>query len=285
MTAAAHILRDLTLSDVEFARIVALVRSEMGISLADAKRPLVCSRLAKRLRALRLDTFSAYLDHLAQPDGRAEIEELISAVTTNVTAFFREGHHFETLMSDVLPPLVDRARAGGRVRIWSAGCSSGEEVWSIAACLNALCPDAARLDIRILGSDIDRAILARAERGEYGPDVPASVPPDLARAMFAPRSGAVIADALRRIVAFRHLNLNGAWPMRGQFDVIFCRNVVIYFDAPTQEALWSRFGAQMPAGGWLMIGHSERVAGQGAALFRPCGITTYRRFDIAGERR
>lgn len=282
MNVAAHIMRDLVLTDVEFARIVALVRSEMGISLADAKRPLVCSRLARRLRALHMDNFSDYLDHLSAPDGRAEIEELISAVTTNVTAFFREGHHFETLLSDVLPPLIDRARAGGRVRIWSAGCSSGEEVWSLAACLQSLAADAARLDIRILGSDIDRAILARAERGEYGPELPASVPPDLARNMFAPRSGAVIAESLRRIVAFRHLNLNAAWPMRGKFDVIFCRNVVIYFDAPTQEVLWQRFANQMPAGGWLMIGHSERVAGQGTGLFRAAGITTYRRTEMPG---
>jgi chemotaxis protein methyltransferase CheR len=285
---AASALRDFDLTDADFARIAALVRRHMGITLAESKRPLVYSRLARRLRALRLDGFPAYLDLLASPDGTTEREELISAVTTNVTAFFRESHHFDTLRDAALPALIDRARAGGRVRLWSAGCSSGEEPYSIAATLAAACPDAARLDIRILATDIDRAILARAEAGLYPDETAAALPADLARLVF-PREGRgpegqAVADPLRRLIRFRRLNLIDTWPMRGPFDVIFCRNVMIYFDRPAQEEIWQRFASLLAPGGWLMIGHSERVSGPAQAGLSVAGITTYRKHGhSAGE--
>lgn len=285
---AAPALRDFDLSDADFARIAALVRRHLGITLADSKRPLVYSRLARRLRALRLDGFSAYLDLLASPEGGAEREELISAVTTNVTAFFRESHHFDTLRGAALPALIDRARAGGRVRLWSAGCASGEEAYSLAATLTAACPDACRRDIRILATDIDRAVLARAEAGLFPAEAARPLAPDLSRLIF-PRdghgpAGLTVAEPLRRLIRFRRLNLVEPWPMRGPFDVIFCRNVMIYFDRPAQEEIWQRLSALLAPGGWLMIGHSERVSGPALAGLTVAGITTYRKHGhSAGE--
>ncbi|MES2847306.1 MAG: protein-glutamate O-methyltransferase [Pseudomonadota bacterium] len=281
MTAQA--LREVEFTDDDFARITTLVRSRMGISLAPTKRPLVYSRLIRRLRALGLTGFPAYIDLLHSPNGEAEREQLITAVTTNVTAFFRERHHFDQLKSEVLPPLIARARSGGRVRIWSAACSSGEEPYSIASCVHDLCPEAGRLDIRILSTDIDRAILERAETGLYPIENCAAVPPDLGRKLFSANTQGdqrSIAPDLRALITFRRLNLIEQWPMRGPFDIIFCRNVVIYFDRDTQETLWSRFLATLPEGGALMIGHSERVTGPATPHLVPNGITSYRKQGV-----
>lgn len=274
--------RDLTLDEAEFRGLAAIILHQTGIALPDSKRPMLQSRLLGRLRALGLAGFSDYLALLSQGDGAdetaaaAEREELVSAVTTNVTGFFREEHHFRHLAETALPPLVARARAGGRVRIWSSACSTGEEVWSIAATLRRLCPDAGTLDLRVLASDVDRKALATAEAGRYGAEAQAALSADRQRLLFGAAEGTVLPD-LRASLRFRHLNLIGPWPMRGRFDVIFCRNVVIYFDKPTQERLWSRFAEALVPGGWLYIGHSERVTGPAAPYFAPEGVTTYRR--------
>lgn len=272
--------RDIQLSDRDFARIAHLVHQIAGIVLADAKRPLVHSRLMRRLRALGLPDFAAYGDFLSGPGGESERQELISAVTTNVTSFFREAHHFETLSRIALPHLMAKARAGGRVRIWSAGCSSGEEPYSIAATVLAAFPDAQRHDLRILATDIDRTMVERTRRASYPAESGTGVAPDIARRLFAdPQApGALrISDAARALVTCNALNLNDTWPMRGPFEMIFCRNVVIYFNKSSQEALWSRFAEILAPGGYLMIGHSERVTGPALAAFEVAGITTYRR--------
>ena len=199
-----------------------------------------------------------------------------SAITTNVTGFFREAHHFRHLETVALPPLLAQARTGGRVRLWSSACSTGEEPWCIAAVLRKLCPDVTGLDLRILASDVDRRALARAEAGRYGSEAITGLAPEMRRMLFGPEDGLILPE-LRGALRFRHLNLIGEWPMRGGFDVIFCRNVAIYFDKPTQERLWSRFAASLRPGGWLYIGHSERITGPAAAAFAVEGITTYRR--------
>lgn len=271
---------DVPLSDRDFSRIAELVHDLAGIVLAEAKRPLVHSRLIKRLRALNLQDFAAYADYVSLLDSEAERMELISAVTTNVTSFFREQHHFETLTTTALPPLITKAQTGARVRIWSAGCSSGEEPYSIAATLLSICPEVARYDVRILATDIDRVMIQRTRAGVYPLDALSGLTPDLARRLFAestPGEPRRICEKVKRLVTCNSLNLQDVWPMRGQFQVIFCRNVVIYFDKPTQERLWQRFSDFLAPGGFLMIGHSERITGPALADFRPEGMTTYRR--------
>ncbi|RGP37313.1 chemotaxis protein [Pseudotabrizicola alkalilacus] len=271
---------DVPLSDRDFLRIAELVHTLAGIVLAEAKRPLVQSRLIKRLRVLHLPDFAAYANFISDPGNTSERLELISAVTTNVTSFFREQHHFETLTKIALPPLMAKAQAGARVRIWSAGCSSGEEPYSIAASLLSVSPDVQRYDVRILATDIDRTMIERTRRGVYPRDVALGMAPELARRLFAeskPGEPLHVSEKVKRLVTCNALNLQDSWPMKGPFDVIFCRNVVIYFDKPTQERLWQRFSDLLAPEGFLMIGHSERITGAALSEFRTEGMTTYRR--------
>lgn len=266
----------------DFRAIAAMAQADAGIHLPSSKASLVYSRLAKRLRALHLSSFRDYCALVGSHEGAAERVEMLCALTTNVTRFFRERHHFEHLERDVLPALVERARAGGKARLWSAACSTGQEAYSIALSILAVEPQAARLDIKVLATDIDPHVIAEARAGVYRESALVDVPADMRARRFPPRGDDFEADAdLRALVAFRVLNLNGPWPMRGQFDAIFCRNVAIYFDEPTQHALWARFATRMARGGWLYIGHSERVAGPAAAELAPGGVTAYR---LAGDR-
>jgi len=270
---------DYPLTKEDFRDIAAMLYADARIHLADSKASLVYSRLIKRLRALNLESFSDYCALLRQADGDGERREMLSALTTNVTRFFREKHHFEHLAASVLPALLARARRGERARIWSAGCSSGEEPYSIALTILEQEPRAADLDIKVLATDIDPRMVARGQEGIYpeaalAEDVPANV---LAR-FFAKEAGARrVGEELRSLVAFRRLNLNGDWPMRGSFDAIFCRNVAIYFDEATQAELWAKFAGMLAPGGWLYIGHSERVDGPASACLDSSGITAYRR--------
>ncbi|KPQ06259.1 MAG: chemotaxis signal relay system methyltransferase CheR [Rhodobacteraceae bacterium HLUCCA12] len=266
------------LGDREFATLARLVHGESGIVLAEAKKGLVVSRLTRRLRDLGLSDFAAYCHLLQSPDGHGEKSRLISALTTNVTKFFREEHHFHRLAATILPGLIDTARAGGRVRLWSAGCSTGEEAYSLAMEVLDLHPDAAACDIRILATDIDAQVLSVATNGLYPDTAVGGIPPKRRMRYFTQTDGQhAVTPSLREIVTFAPLNLVGEWPMRGPFDVIFCRNVVIYFDSATQDHLWQRFAAMMPAGGHLFIGHSERVGRRADRYFEPGGITQYRR--------
>lgn len=265
------------LDPATFALIQRIVERETGIALAEGKRHMLQARLGSRLRGMGKSAFQAYLARLQDPDGVTERATLISAVTTNVTAFFREAHHFVLLRDRVLPPLLDPLRKGGRLRLWSAACSTGEEAWSIAATLLLACPDIARLDARILATDIDEQVLQRAEVGEYAPKQAAALQPAQRSALFGPSDAGQIRDDLRALVRFRPLNLNGDWPMRGPFDAIFCRNVAIYFPRERQERLWQRCAGLLAPGGWLMLGHSERLTGPAAPAFRCEDITAYRK--------
>ena len=270
-------------SDADFALIARRAQADFGLHLSNAKKDPVYSRLTKRLRHLGLADFHSYCRLIEKPDAGAERMEMLSALTTNVTHFFREGHHFQTLRAKVLPPLIAAARAGQRLRLWSAGCSAGQEPYSLAFTLLDLCPDAARHDIRILATDVDPAILARARDGTYDNEELKSLS-DTARAQHITASGParfVVDDKARALIRFGELNLIGDWPMRGTFDVIFCRNVAIYFDKETQARLWSRLADLLPGGGHLFIGHSERVAGPAAPLLEAAGVTTYRKTGAA----
>ncbi|WP_114965954.1 protein-glutamate O-methyltransferase [Alkalilacustris brevis] len=271
------------LSPAAFRRLARIVQADSGIRLTEAKQSLVVSRLSRRLRSLGLGGFEQYCNLVEAPDGAGERQRMISSLTTNVTRFFREEHHFRQLGESVLPPLVARARAGGRVRLWSAGCSSGEEPYSIALTLLDLCPEAPRLDLRILASDIDPDVLEKAQQGRYPPQAAAAVPARLLDGFLKGSDGASIeiGAAARGLVTFRQLNLLERWPFQGRFDIIFCRNVVIYFDAVTQDTLWQRFAGVLVPGGHLFIGHSERLSPAAQPQFQNAGVTCYQRCDPA----
>ncbi len=264
----------------DFQQIAQILHAHAGIALAEGKAALVYSRLAKRLRSLGLRSFREYCALVEDSNEVDERQAMMAALTTNVTRYFREPHHFDHLRDVVLPPLVDRARKGGKIRLWSAACSNGQEPYSMAITVLAALPEAANLDVKILATDIDPNMVAEGRAGIYREEAIAPVPVDLRRRWFKkPATGAgdrwEVADELRALVAFRELNLIGDWPMKGKFDVIFCRNVVIYFDEPTQERIWSRFAPMLNPGGTLYIGHSERVTGPATQIFETTGLTTY----------
>jgi chemotaxis protein methyltransferase CheR len=261
----------------DFRTIAATLHAAAGIALPESKATLVYSRLAKRLRALGLESFRDYCALVTGHDGLDERQRMIVALTTNVTRFFREPHHFEHLKQEVLPPLLAAARRGGPVRIWSAGCSSGQEPYSIALTVLSLMPEAVQHDVRILATDIDTQMLAEARAGLYSGQAMSAVPVDLRQRWFAQEGQHWrVGDALKRLVTFNELNLIGSWPMRRQFQAIFCRNVLIYFEEGTQAEVFNRFAPLLSPEGRLYIGHSERLCGPAAARFKTDGVTIYR---------
>jgi chemotaxis protein methyltransferase CheR len=270
------------LTKEDFQQIAGIAQSDAGIDLCEAKASLVYSRLTKRLRLLRLESFQNYCALLSSERGGEERQHMVAALTTNVTRFFREQHHFEHLKAHVVEPLVATARAGGAVRIWSAACSSGEEPYSIALSILSAMPDAASLDVKVLATDIDPDVLRKGQAGIYGEAAMAPVPADKRQRWFTPQTGGEGGKAwragaeLRKLVTFRNLNLIGHWPMRGPFHAIFCRNALIYFKEETQLEVWSRFVPLLAPAGRLYIGHSERLFGDVATMFVNEAITTYR---------
>lgn len=265
----------------DLQEIAAMIYADAGIYLNDTKASLVYSRLSKHIRNLGLKGFREYCALVQSPAGAQARREMLSHLTTNFTRFFRENHHFEHLKTEVLPGLLARARSGGRVRIWSAACSDGQEPYSIALTVLSLMPNVADYDFRILATDIDPKILAQARAGIYDETALETVSPAMRKQWFhdadvAGRRKFRVDDKVKKLITFNELNLMAQWPFRGPFDVIFCRNVVIYFDEPTQMKIWSRFSGLMPEGGHLYIGHSERVSGDAKHLFDNIGITTYR---------
>src|SRR5579863_1779223 len=258
---SAAIEAEFVMTDADFRQIAEMLHADAGIHVVPAKAALVYSRLTKRLRALGMKSFRDYCELVGSHAGVSERQQMLAALTTNVTRFFREPHHFEHLRKQVLPPLLDQAKRGGRVRVWSAACSNGAEPYSIGLTILALMPEAANYDIKILATDIDPNMVAEGRAGTYSHSLMEPVPADQRQRWFAPtRSDGgktwTAGDSLRALIAFRELNLIGTWPMRGKFDAIFCRNVVIYFEEETQARLWSRFLPQLNPKGRLYIGHS-----------------------------
>jgi chemotaxis protein methyltransferase CheR len=279
MQPAAADAREFTLSDRDFARIVKLVKTHAGIQLGERKRELVYGRLARRLRLLGLTDFGRYCDLLEQDDADAERRVMINAITTNLTSFFREKHHFEFLSETVLPEIT-RDNPTRRLRIWSAGCSTGEEAYSIAMTVKQAMPDLAQWNARILATDIDTDVIATGTAGRYAASRVETVPPDLRRQFVHDRDDDTVemTDSIKSLIAFKQLNLFDPWPMTGPFDVIFCRNVVIYFDKETQRSLFNRFADILTPDGWVFIGHSESMF-QVCDRFRHMGRTIYRRLS------
>lgn len=280
---------DLAVTDREFELFRTLISKETGILLTEHKRPLLCARLAKRLRRLGLASFSEYYEYLRTRDRSGEERrELINCITTNKTEFFRESHHFDFLRKRVLEPLARNAAAGGerRLRIWSAACSTGEEPYSIAMTVAEVLPLAA-WDVRILASDIDTRVLEQAARGRYARDVAAQLAPQRRRRWFhgVSQEEFEIDSTLRELVTFRQINfVREPWPIRTRFDVIFCRNVMIYFSRETQERIYTRFHELLRPGGFLVAGHSENLLFM-AHSFEAVGQTIYRRRSSGQSRR
>lgn len=252
---------DITLQDQDFQRLSQMVYRHCGINLHEGKRQLVQARLAKRMRDGRFQTTGDYIDHVIADQTGDELTSLIDVLSTNLTSFFRERAHFDFLTNRFLPDLAKK-NPGRRLRAWSAGCSTGEEAYTIAMTLLESVPD---WDLKILATDISTRVLRQAKEGVYDPDRVAGIAPALRAKYFASRPGQPgkhqVAAAARNLVSFRYLNLMAQWPFKGPFDFIFCRNVMIYFDKPTQETLVQRYWDCLSPGGVLFTGHSESLTG------------------------
>lgn len=273
-------MREFELGDREFRCVQKLVGEHAGIVITDAKRDMVYSRLVKRLRKLELGSFKAYCD-LLQGDSDEELGHFVNALTTNLTAFFREQHHFEHLQQVVLPQLLRERQNERRIRIWSAGCSTGEEPYSLAIAVREVIPEQAGWDVKILATDLDSNVVATAQHGVYKEERIQDVSRTRAERWFLRGSGnnrgfVRVKPELQQLISFRQLNLLGAWPLRGPIDIIFCRNVVIYFDKDTQRKLFDRYADILDTSGHLFIGHSESLF-KVSDRFRLLGNTIYRR--------
>ena len=272
---------DLAYTAADCERVQILIREVAGITMTEANQSLVLSRLAKHVRRLGYHRFADYLAFVTGPGGASELQVMVNALTTNTTRFFREPYHFETLANEVMPNLIERAKRGGRIRFWSAGCSSGEEAYSLAAVVLKTFPQAASHDVRILGTDINQEVLSKARIGRYPAVSLEAVPPDLRSICFdtGTKDGDTlqVAPAVKELVTFRHLNFVEPWPLRGPFDAILCRNVAIYMDAPTQSRVWAGLISVLAPDGLLSIGHSERLGPEFAQDMTICGRTTFKK--------
>lgn len=256
------------LSDGEFRALSSLVEGELGIKMPPAKKTLLESRLQKRLRALNLASYAEYCDMLFNRGGmETELVHMLDLVTTNKTDFFREEHHFEFLANSALECMVRAAEP--KVSIWSAGCSTGEEPYTLAMVLSEFARSRPGMgfDYAITATDISTRVLEAASRGIYQEDRIAPVPAELKRRYFlrsrdSSKALVRVAPELRARVAFSRVNLmDETYPVEGPFDAIFCRNVIIYFDKPTQERLFAKFCEYLKPGGFIFIGHSETLSG------------------------
>jgi len=268
-----------TQDDFDFLRKISNQHS--GILVPDDKFDMFYSRLSKRVRLLGFTRFKQYCDYL-QHHPEQEFTEFINAVTTNLTSFFREKHHFDYLAETVLPELLKKNQAQRQIKVWSAGCSTGEEPYSLAMTLLENVPSG--WDVKILATDLDTNVLATAAEGIYALERVTSIGEQRLKRWFQKGVGAQSRKAraradLRRIIHFKQLNLMQDWPMQGVFDVIFCRNVLIYFDRDTKARLVNRYAGLLRQGGHLFIGHSESLH-QIDVPFMLVGHTIYRKTDV-----
>ncbi|MFK8018469.1 MAG: protein-glutamate O-methyltransferase CheR [Pseudomonadales bacterium] len=277
----SHALPESKLSAQEFNEIRVLIQKITGISMNDSKSQLISRRLGGRLAELGIDNFRDYINYL-ESGNESELEIFSNAVTTNLTSFFRERHHFDYLEEHILPEIETQKMASQkRLRIWSAGCSTGEEPYSIAMMLRESMPKLSEWDAKILATDLDTSVLATCKKGQYSDQVLQKVPPEQRKRWFREvgstgQKKTEIHSKLKELITFKQLNLMGAWPMQGEFDVIFCRNVIIYFDKPTQRKLIDRYANLLVDGGFLIIGHSESLLNV-TNRFSLIGKTIYRK--------
>lgn len=271
--------QEFSFSDRDFERVRKVVYDHAGIYLAESKQNLVYNRLARRLRALGFGDFQSYLDYVEGVGGEEEFTHLINAITTNLTFFFREVHHFEFLQQELFPMLIKKNADTRKVRIWSAGCSTGEEPYSLAICVKESFP--VGWDVRVDASDLDTNVIETGKTGIYNINALKGVSPERVKRWFLRGSGAnagmvKVKPELKEVIRFQQVNLMNDWPWMEPFDIIFCRNVVIYFDKPTQQRLFSRYYQHLKPDGHLFIGHSEslyKVSDQ----FKLLGKTIYQK--------
>lgn len=269
-------------TEEDFNYLRSFTRTHTGIKLSDTKQDLVYRRLVQRLRQLGFSDFRQYCQHL-ENNTELELEQFVNAITTNTTAFFRERHHFDYLNEFLLSELSSKCKSKRRLRIWSAGCSSGEEPYSIAITIKELIPDLHAWDIKILATDIDSGALAKARSGIYSQENVEGLSPSYLKRWFMKGRGkrqglARIVPELQEIISFRSLNLLGPWPMRGPFDIIFCRNVIIYFGKTTKQQIINRFSDLQKSGSHLFLGHSESLI-HFTERYRLIGKTIYKRVE------
>jgi chemotaxis protein methyltransferase CheR len=255
--------REFEFSDKHFNWLIDLVMEMTGITLSEQKRDLVYGRLARRLRKLDLDDFDQYITILKKSP-EDEMVEFVNSITTNLTSFYREKHHFEYLSGTVLKYLQQARRQEKRIRIWSAGCSTGEEPYTIAMTLREAIPDIDYWDVKILATDIDTGVLAKAKAGVYQKDKINGVSDAQFKKWFLKAAEddsneVKVSPKLQELITFKQLNLMQDWPMKGSFDVLFCRNVVIYFNKDTQRVLFDRFANILKEDSHMFIGHSESL--------------------------
>jgi len=265
--------REFPFSDQQFSFLAGLVNERTGIVLGKKKKNMVYSRLVRRLRALDISSFADYCELIQASDDRGELSNLVNAITTNLTSFFRENHHFEHLRDTVLTTLAANPPSSKRLRVWSAACSAGMEPYSIAMTIKAALKDLKTWDARILATDIDTEMLKIGAQGTYAAEQFEKIP-DIYKSDVSRVRGEDdihMSESLKALIAFKQLNLLERWPMQGTFDAVFCRNVAIYFDKPTQAKLFSRIADMLKPDGWLYIGHSEN-------LYKVCD-----RFELLGR--
>jgi len=253
--------REFEYTEDDFNFLRRLSNQHSGILVPDDKFDMFYSRLSKRVRLLGFTCFKQYCRYLQEHPDR-EFTEFINAVTTNLTSFFREKHHFEFVAQTLLPELLKKNQSQKQIRVWSAGCSTGEEPYSLAMTLMENVPR--DWDIKILATDLDTNVLSSAAEGVYPVDRIASINEERLRNWFQKGTGTQlhkvkIRPELRQIIYFKQLNLMQDWPLKGTFDFIFCRNVLIYFDRATKERLANRYAGLLAEGGCLFIGHSESL--------------------------
>lgn len=280
--------REFSFTSKDFQFIRELVMERTGIMLSDNKRDLVYGRLSRRLRELRLSTFREYCQ-LLEKGHDEEMVQFVNAITTNLTSFFREDHHFEFLGKTLLPNLMQQkaqANAERRIRIWSAGCSTGEEPYSIAMVVKEALAASKQgrgesWDVRILATDLDTKVLAKGSSGVYEQNRVEGMTKSRLQKWIKKGSGenagkVRMSPELREMITFKQLNLMNDWPMKGPFDLIFCRNVVIYFNKPTQQVLFDRYADLLGHDGHLFLGHSETMF-QKTERYRLIGKTIYQK--------
>ncbi len=277
LATASDAKREFEFTAADFDRIKRLIHEHAGIVLSPTKQDMVYGRLARRLRDRRLRNFAEYLDRLS--GDRMEWEAFVNALTTNLTSFFREVHHFDILTERLKKPGIDRP-----YQIWCCAASTGEEAYSLAM---TACEAFATLSppVRIVATDINTTVLADARRGVYGEDRVVGLKPGYLKKYFVPDSGGTyrVKAELQRLITFSRLNLlETGWSVKGPLDAIFCRNVMIYFDKRTQYDILKRFVPLLKPDGALFAGHSESFL-HAADLFKPLGRTVYQRADVAGK--
>lgn len=271
--------REFDFHDSHFSFVRQTLFENTGITLSDIKRDMVYSRLIRRIRALNMHSFDEYLN-LLKKSPEKEMVEFTNALTTNLTSFFRENHHFEYLSSHIFPELSKR-KGQRRLRIWSAGCSTGEEPYSLAITLKNNMRLFPGWDVKILATDLDSNVVNTAKAGIYAQERIDGLPKALVSRWFNKGKGDLegkvkVKSELQDIITFKQLNLMNAWPMQGPFDIIFCRNVVIYFNKDTQRTLFGRYADYLDDNAYLIVGHSESLHGV-TKRFRLLGKTIYQK--------